>query len=148
MKLTLGSEEEQEAFGSRLALLLPPKIVIYLEGDLGAGKTTLVRGILRGLGWQGSVKSPTYTIMEPYDLADRRLYHFDLYRLADPEELEYLGLRDMVDSGMILFEWPERGDSMLPVADLHFRLTHLPAGRELELSAYTEAGRALLRELA
>jgi tRNA threonylcarbamoyladenosine biosynthesis protein TsaE len=107
--------------------------VVFLEGDLGAGKTTLVRGILRGLGWSGNVKSPTYTIVEPYELDGVNLYHFDLYRLADAEELEYLGLREMLGHGMLLFEWPERGEGFLPEPDCVIRIAHKQQGRALAI---------------
>lgn len=125
-----------EAFGARLAAVLPAGIRIYLQGDLGAGKTTLVRGFLRGLGHQGKVKSPTYTLIEPYELGERRVFHLDLYRLGDPEELEFLGIRDLFAPGVTsLIEWPERGAGVLPPADVLVRIEHLPAGRRLRLAA-------------
>lgn len=148
MRVVLDSEQQQEAFGQRLSSLLPSTGIVFLEGDLGAGKTTLVRGVLRGMGWVGAVKSPTYTIMEPYEFGARYLYHFDLYRLADPEELEYLGLRDMLDGGLLFFEWPERGAGMLPLPDLHILITHLAEGRELELSANSTIGQQIIDHLA
>jgi tRNA threonylcarbamoyladenosine biosynthesis protein TsaE len=107
--------------------------VVFLEGELGAGKTTLVRGILRGLGWRGNVKSPTYTIVEPYELDGVNLYHFDLYRLADAEELDYLGLREMLGHGMLFFEWPERGEGFLPQPDCVIRIDHKERGRALTI---------------
>lgn len=131
--IELDSEQQQIRFGETLAALLPKVAVVYLEGDLGAGKTTLVRGVLRGLGWGGNVKSPTYTIVEPYELDGVNLYHFDLYRLADPEELEYLGLREMLGHGMLFFEWPERGEGFLPQPDCVIRIAQKQEGRALTI---------------
>jgi len=133
LALELNSEQQQVDFGERLARLLPETAVVFLEGELGAGKTTLVRGILRGLGWRGNVKSPTYTIVEPYELDGVNLYHFDLYRLADAEELEYLGLREMLGHGMLFFEWPERGEGFLPQPDCVIRIVHQERGRALSI---------------
>ena len=139
LELVLDSEQQQVDFGERLAGLLPETAVVFLEGELGAGKTTLVRGILRGLGWRGNVKSPTYTILEPYELDGVNLYHFDLYRLADPEELEYLGLREMLGHGMLFFEWPERGEGFLPQPDCVIRIAHQQQGRALTIEATDSA---------
>ena len=144
MRVKLSSETEQVRFGQMLANLLPRSVVVFLEGDLGAGKTTLVRGVLRGLGWQGNVKSPTYTIVEPYELDGVNLYHFDLYRLAAPEELEYLGLREMLGQGMLFFEWPERGTGFLPQPDCMIRIRHLQQGREVILET---ANKSLEKQL-
>ena len=118
--IELAGEAAQLAFGARLAgLLRSYRGVIYLRGDLGAGKTTLVRGLLRGLGYQAPVRSPTYTLIEPYEAVEPPVVHLDLYRLADPEELDYLGLRDLLERpGLMLVEWPERGAGALPPADL------------------------------
>lgn len=129
--ITLSSQQQQEAFGAALAAVLPRQAVIFLVGELGAGKTTLVRGILRGFGWTGAVKSPTYTLLEPYELQQRNVYHFDLYRLADAEELEYLGMRELIGAGVLLFEWPERVEGALPAADITVNIEHLQAGRVL-----------------
>lgn len=130
-RITLRSQQQQEAFAAALAAVLPRHVVIFLVGELGAGKTTLVRGILRGFGWSGTVKSPTYTLLEPYELQQRNVYHFDLYRLADAEELEYLGIRELIDAGMLLFEWPDRGEGLLPAADITINIEHLQCGRVL-----------------
>jgi tRNA threonylcarbamoyladenosine biosynthesis protein TsaE len=146
--LHLPSAEAQEALGASLAALVPGDLLIYLEGDLGAGKTTLTRGFLRGWGYPGPVKSPTYTLLESYRVAGRSCFHFDLYRLGDPEELEYLGLRDILDEGgVILVEWPERGRGLLPPPDLRIRIEHLNDGRRLHLMADTAAGAAVLAAL-
>jgi len=133
-EIKLYSQQQQEAFGAQLAGVLPKHAVIFLEGDLGTGKTTLVRGVLRGFGWSGTVKSPTYTILEPYELPQQNLYHFDLYRLADAEELEYLGLRELLGEGLLFFEWPERGEALLPPADITVNIQHEKAGRVLKFT--------------
>lgn len=148
MRVHLEGELEQEAFGSRLAACLPPTGVVFLEGNLGAGKTTLVRGVLRGAGYRGPVKSPTYTLIEPYDVGARSYAHLDLYRLGDPEELEYLGLRDLLAEGrLLLVEWPERGRGMLPVPDLLLHIEYAAGGRDITLQAGTPAGLEALARL-
>jgi tRNA threonylcarbamoyladenosine biosynthesis protein TsaE len=139
------SEAEQEALGARLCSALGDGGVIHLNGDLGAGKTTLVRGFLRSLGHRGAVKSPTYTLIEPYRVAGRSIYHLDLYRLADPEELDYLGIRDLLDAhSVLLVEWPERGAGALPPADIRVDIAYLSNGRRLRLTAQSERGRLSL----
>jgi tRNA threonylcarbamoyladenosine biosynthesis protein TsaE len=122
---------------------------IYLQGELGTGKTTLVRGLLLAAKYQGAVKSPTYTLVEPYSLADKWLYHFDLYRLSDPEELEYLGIRDyFTHDTLCLIEWPERGAGILPAADLLIQLDYQPAGRRARLTGLTDTGRQVICALS
>ena len=146
--IELQGERLQEAMGGHLARLCAPPCILYLQGDLGTGKTTLVRGFLHGLGYQGKVKSPTYTLLESYELSDRVCYHFDLYRLADPDELEYLGLQDLLGSRTILLvEWPERGTGALPAADLLIQLEHAGTSRRLCLSGLSEHGRTIERQL-
>lgn len=131
----LPSEAHQIAGGRALARRLRGQSgLVYLHGDLGAGKTTLVRGLLRELGHQGSVRSPTYTLIESYEAGGQVVHHLDLYRLGDPEELEFLGLRDLLDgAALLLVEWPERGVGMLPQADLVIDIEHAPPGRRLRL---------------
>ncbi|HDK03015.1 MAG TPA: tRNA (adenosine(37)-N6)-threonylcarbamoyltransferase complex ATPase subunit type 1 TsaE [Gammaproteobacteria bacterium] len=137
------------ALGAALAHACPPGLLIHLEGELGTGKTTLVRGFLAALGHRGPVRSPTYTLVEPYELGARLVYHLDLYRLADPEELEFLGIRDLLDGEAIcLVEWPERGAGLLPSGDLVLRLTYAGPGRRVCLRAGTPAGAAVLAALA
>ncbi|MDS4021673.1 MAG: tRNA (adenosine(37)-N6)-threonylcarbamoyltransferase complex ATPase subunit type 1 TsaE [Candidatus Competibacter sp.] len=144
----LDSAAATEALGGRLAAALAPGCVLYLSGELGAGKTTLARGLLHALGHRGTAKSPTYTLVEPYQVADRRLFHWDLYRLADPEELEFLGLRDQVDGeAVLLIEWPERGRGELPAADLAVTLDYAGAGRACRLEAGSPTGQAMLAGL-
>lgn len=134
MKQYLNNTEETEQFGAQLWELLPPKCLIFLHGDLGAGKTTLVRGFLRAAGFTGAVKSPTYTLVEEYTLAGRLIFHFDLYRLSDPEELEWIGIRDYFDQADVCFiEWPDRGKGYLPEPDFVITLTTEGTGRSLEL---------------
>ncbi|EKF75949.1 hypothetical protein A11A3_00605 [Alcanivorax hongdengensis A-11-3] len=130
----LPDEDATLSLGAELGHRLAAGGCVYLRGDLGAGKTTLVRGMLRGLGYQGSVKSPTYTIVEPYEFGDVHIYHFDLYRLADPEELELIGVRDYFSStALCLLEWPERGAGVVPPPDLEITLAVDGRGRQATL---------------
>lgn len=152
LRCVAADADAQEALGRELAVALQGRGTVYLQGDLGAGKTTLTRGVLRGYGHQGSVKSPTYTLVEPYELPNVTLYHFDLYRLTDPEELELLGIRDYCrPDTLALIEWPERGQPLLPPADLMISIcaSHDVGhdGRELVLSAQNKYGEAVLSAL-
>lgn len=132
------------ALAGRMAQVLAPGVLIFLRGPLGAGKTTFVRGLLRGLGYRGSVKSPTYTLVEPYEFEGLPVFHFDLYRLQDPAELEALGIRDYLDgSGACLVEWPERGAGLLPAPDLEVVIEPHDAQRSITLKAHSAAGREL-----
>ena len=142
------NEAEQTALGGALAGSAENTAVIFLHGDLGAGKTTLIRGFLRQRGWQGPVRSPTYTLIEPYPVNGSTVYHLDLYRLGDPEELEYLGLRDILaESAVVLVEWPERGAGWLPQPDLVLDIRHLTEGRDVQVIAETDLGKAILNRL-
>lgn len=135
-------------FGQRLGQCCRQGGVIFLEGDLGMGKTTLSRGVLQGLGHVGTVKSPTYTLVEPYNLDGVSAYHFDLYRLGDPEELEYMGIRDyFTPESLCLIEWPAKGLGFLPPADLVVRIEAVGDARQLTLSAQTNQGRAIMSDL-
>ena len=132
MKIFLQDTQATEQFGAELWKLLPSKCLVFLEGDLGVGKTTLVRGFLRSAGYTGTVKSPTYTLVEDYVINGRKIFHFDLYRLTDPEELEWIGIRDYFDQDCVCFiEWPERGQGYLPPADKTITLSAEGTGRLL-----------------
>ena len=144
--------EETEAFGARLASVRPALQdlfgVIYLTGDLGAGKTTLTRGFLRALGVKGAVRSPTYTLVEVYEVGGLTAVHLDLYRLRDPSELDNLGLREWATAGHIwLVEWPERGSDRLPGADLVVRLTAGTNGHDIDVRAQDVAGSSWVERL-
>lgn len=137
------------ALGALLAAVLPkdlrPAAVVYLEGDLGAGKTTLVRGLLQKAGVGGTVKSPTYTLVEPHVVSGLNLYHFDFYRFSVPEEFFDAGLDEyFADSGLCLVEWPDRAQPYLPAADLRIRLELAGAGRRAGITADSERGRQWL----
>ncbi len=150
-RLFLESETETEQLGrelARLAMALDSGLTIYLDGDLGMGKTTLSRGVMRGLGHEGAVKSPTYTLVEPYEDLKPPAYHFDLYRLGDPEELEYMGIRDYFSGQYLcLIEWPERGKGLLPEPDLEIHLEREGEGRSVVLRAGSQQGADLLSRL-
>ncbi|HCT99797.1 MAG TPA: tRNA (adenosine(37)-N6)-threonylcarbamoyltransferase complex ATPase subunit type 1 TsaE [Methylococcaceae bacterium] len=133
--LYLDSPEATEKVGAALLALLPEKALVFLHGELGAGKTTLVRGLLRQAGVSGAIKSPTYTVIEEYQGAERKVFHFDLYRLADPQELEWLGIDDyLAQLALCLIEWPCKGKGILPPADVHITLNHQKDGRFLQIS--------------
>ncbi len=131
--MNIPTPQGMRALGHSLGEALPAAgagaLVIGFEGELGAGKTTLVGGMLNALGVAGPVRSPTYTLVEPYEIAGRQLYHLDLYRLADPSEVEGLGVRDLLGpEAVLLIEWPSRGEGWLPLADLKVEIEYLPAG--------------------
>tara|TARA_B100000900_G_scaffold416049_2_gene448724 strand:- start:1679 stop:2161 length:483 start_codon:yes stop_codon:yes gene_type:complete len=145
----LSNEAATVAAGSAVGRALTTGATVFLNGELGAGKTTFTRGALRALGHEGSVKSPTYTLCEPYDLADSGQFcHLDLYRLSNPEELEFLGIRDYVASGAMLFiEWPSKGEGWLPTPDLEVALGEFNNGRELKITALTADGEIVLTRM-
>lgn len=142
----LPAEEDTESVAHALAKALAGGAVVYLHGELGAGKTSFARGVLHGLGHRGAVKSPTYTLVEPYLVAGRALFHFDLYRLADPEELEFIGMRDYLQSdAILLIEWPERGAGHLPAPDLELHFSaHGGGGRRLRWRACNPNGEEIV----
>lgn len=140
--------DDMEALGAQLATGIRNIQLLYLHGALGTGKTTLVRGILRALGHPGIVKSPTFTLIEPYSLEGLNAYHFDLYRITDPEELEFLGFRDYVkDQNVCLVEWAERGAGVLPSPDVDVVIHKVDDTRDVQLVSYTDPGVKLLSGL-
>lgn len=152
----LADEQATIAFGEKMAKFCPAGLNIYLYGDLGAGKTTFVRGLIQSFLPKTKVKSPTYTLVEGYNLAESKtnhnkinnIYHFDLYRLADPEELEYLGGRDYFSEDAIcLIEWPQRGEGWLAKADIEITINYQPDGRMVELKADSEKGQILAKNM-
>lgn len=146
------SAEDMERFGAALAGALPPltdgPAILYLEGELGAGKTTLARGLIHGRGYSGAVRSPTFTLLQHYSLEGLTAIHIDLYRLSEVRDLEPLGLRDFALPGHLwLIEWPERGANIIPPPDVHIALRVVHEGHAAEASARTDLGRAWLARL-
>lgn len=142
-------EEAMEQFGADMASAFANGGVVFLDGNLGMGKTTLVRGLLRGMGYVGPVKSPTYTIVEPYEMNGVEAFHFDLYRIAEPEELEYMGIRDYFREGALcLVEWAEMGKGVLPEADLVIHLDFVRQGRKVSIAATSAKGETILQRFA
>ena len=147
--LYLADEQAMSDFGARIARITQGHGLIFLEGNLGMGKTTLSRGIIRGLGHVGAVKSPTFTLVEPYEIGDVRAFHFDLYRLVDPEELEFLGIRDYFeDNALCLIEWPDKGAGFLPKPDLTITISPQDSGRSLKILSQGSRGEAWCAALA
>lgn len=145
IELEVSGEEAQVALGAALGRACPGRAVIFLEGDLGAGKTTLARGFLHGRGHVGRVKSPTYTLIEPYQTPMGPCFHLDLYRLADPGELDYLGLRDLLETdSVLLVEWADRGEAALPSPDLVVRIGYRTESRQVLLEPRSAVGEGLL----
>ena len=151
--IVLNDEAATLACGARFAAALPLGAVVYLHGDLGAGKTTFTRGILQGLGHIGKVKSPTYTLLEIYNLnsdanSSYHLYHYDLYRFTSEEEWDATGFRDYFNGNSLsIIEWPEKAPHVLPAADIHVHLSLYDFGRKISFSANTALGNACLKNL-
>lgn len=150
VELLLADEEATLALGRRMAAILPADgLVAFLYGDLGAGKTTFARAFLRALGVGERVKSPTYSLVEGYDIAGRQAFHLDLYRIADPGELEWLGLDSLAEPGsIVLVEWPERGAGALPPVDLALSFRHEEPGRAVRLEPKSPLGERIAASLA
>jgi tRNA threonylcarbamoyladenosine biosynthesis protein TsaE len=146
VEVKLADASATERLGNALAKVLNHEgAVLYLRGELGTGKTTLARALLQTLGHDGRVRSPTYTLVEPYDIGGRQVFHLDLYRLSGAEELEYLGLRDLdPERDLILIEWPERGQGGLPPADIEILLDYQRDGRHASLKALSRRGNTIL----
>ena len=148
MQIRSDQAPDTEEFGRRLAEAATPGMMIHLSGDLGSGKTTLVRGFLRGLGYSGKVKSPTYTLVEPYFFDDMAVYHFDLYRIDNADELESMGFREYPGPQAIcLVEWPERAGSYLGAPDIAIHIEGQQLGREITVKACTSTGNSLINKI-
>jgi tRNA threonylcarbamoyladenosine biosynthesis protein TsaE len=146
--LPLPDEAATLTLGAALARALKPGMTVWLQGDLGAGKTTLTRGLLRELGWRGRVKSPTYTLVELYEFSSFNLYHFDLYRFGSPDEWHEAGFRDTFnDTSICLVEWPEKGAGCLPAPDVEVCLDILDDARLARVRGLSEAGRSCIARL-
>lgn len=144
----LADEAATEALAGRVANACTAKTVVFLNGDLGAGKSSFCRGFIHALGYQGRVKSPTYTLVEPYEVGPWRVFHFDLYRLSDPEELEFIGIRDYFEQDCLcLIEWPDKGADLLASEDLAISIDFESSGRRLQLEAMSDYGRQILDRL-
>ncbi len=153
ISIFLNDEQALLDLAAHIASHTPAGSIIFLQGDLGAGKTTLARGFLHGLGYKGNVKSPTYTLVEPYLILQQQVYHFDLYRLGAPDELEYAGGRDYFDLQSIsLIEWPEKAEGYLPVADISCCLSYQKhsgvQGRQCLITAKTQKGMDILESIS
>ena len=145
LEMHLPDEAATRAFGARLARVIVPGLALYLHGELGSGKTTLARGLLRGLGYQGRVKSPTYTLVELYTVSRLNLYHFDFFRFCDPSEWSDAGFREYFSHDAVcLVEWPEKAGNVLPPPAVEILLSTAASGRDALLTAHTQAGEKCL----
>jgi tRNA threonylcarbamoyladenosine biosynthesis protein TsaE len=143
-EISFPQEQDLISFAERFSSDLKVPLVIWLEGDLGAGKTTFARGLIQALGYQGKVKSPTYGLLEQYQTDSVNILHMDLYRIGEPGELEFLGLADLLDNQTILLiEWPDKGGKWIPEADFVFKFGYTSEGRDLQWSARTLTARAI-----
>jgi len=144
----LKDSAETELLGALLWQVLPEKCLVFLSGDLGAGKTTLIRGLLRAAGHSGVVRSPTYSLVEEYRLAERNVFHFDLYRLQDPEELEWMGMSDYLNqSSLCCIEWPQMGNGFLPKADVTIDIVVQADARSIEINILAPEVKNKLQDL-
>lgn len=149
IELYIQDEAAMLELGLKLAEQTAGHGILFLQGDLGAGKTTLSRGIIQGLGHTGAVKSPTFTLVEPYEINSLRIWHFDLYRLSDPEELEFLGIRDyFADDDLCLIEWPQQGTGYLPQPDIEITIKAHNDGRIVRLLPFSTRGQSWCAALA
>lgn len=147
-KIVLKDAEATEEFGRKVASFCGADTVLFLYGDLGTGKTTFVRGFLNALGCPEKIKSPTYTLVEHYEVSDQTIYHFDLYRLDNPQELTFIGIDEYFSNGtIVLIEWPEKAGNYIPKPDLSLFLKMVEDGRELILKSHNKKGAKLLEKL-
>lgn len=145
----LPHEKASELFASQLAHYLNAPLIIAFEGEIGAGKTTIIRAMLRSLGVTEAIKSPTFSLVESYNCQGKNIHHFDLYRVHHEDELEYLGFRDyFTKESIFCIEWAERAKSLLPLIDIRFNLSINGAGREMQIDATSSVGKELLARLA
>ena len=149
LKIDLPNEKATKSLGLKIAQSLPSVIsdmTVVLKGEMGAGKSTVVRSVLRGMGYRNIVPSPTYTIVEPYEVQSGKLYHIDLYRISNPDELEFLGWSDLND-GLKFIEWPERVPLLFEQADLILSLEYISSGRTLEFNSRTKKGDDIVQKV-
>lgn len=148
MQVFLKNSAETELLGALLWQVLPEKCLVFLSGDLGVGKTTLIRGLLRAAGYSGAVRSPTYSLVEEYQLGEQYVFHFDLYRLKDPEELEWMGMDGYLSqSALCCIEWPQMGDGFLPKADVIIDMAVQADARVIEINILAVDVKNKLQEL-